>query len=175
MAYPGGPTARLVCVGLATLVVLGAAPSSGNGPLVTGQLEIHGNRLTIHPDDAYPVVNVGERRRARTCYGGATDECGAVVAGDPRIASSYAIRLTFTGEDTRGQPLSEPRVMINEGAAAFLQNDERVVIVRYRNPVSALTYFSGEPVVAHEHLRLDVRDAGGAFAFAGSTARKMDR
>lgn len=49
MAHPGERTARRVCAGLATLVILGAAPASGNGPLVTAQLEIRGNRLTIHP------------------------------------------------------------------------------------------------------------------------------
>ncbi|MFV1979852.1 MAG: hypothetical protein ACC655_01750, partial [Rhodothermia bacterium] len=58
------------------LVVIGLAGAfaSANGPLASATLEIQGSALTIFRDaetnDAEQVVNVGERARVRTCYGG---------------------------------------------------------------------------------------------------------
>ncbi|MEO1085091.1 MAG: hypothetical protein AAFY88_12695, partial [Acidobacteriota bacterium] len=59
-------------------------------PFASGQLTIQGNRLTLFANeettDADQVININERARVRTCFGGPSVPCGSVLPGDPRIA-----------------------------------------------------------------------------------------
>jgi hypothetical protein len=85
-----------------TLLVGVARPASTAGPLASGQLVIQGSRLTVYADgetnDADQVVDVGERARVRTCFGGVEVACGSVAPGDPRISGLVA-RGELTGPE----------------------------------------------------------------------------
>jgi len=80
-------------------------------------------------------------------------------AEDPE---TWAIRSTFQGLDTAGQPASGTSEKV--GTGAWLQDDGRTVSVRYATPLSALINpATGQPLLAHQHL-LDtnaLRDAWG--------------
>ena len=65
-------------------------------------------------------------------------------------ASAFAIRSRFAGLDVHGQPVAREATKI--GQAAFLQDDGRVLLVRYSGPISPLRAADGLPLVAHEHL-----------------------
>src|SRR5215210_1412452 len=91
--------ARIFLLGL---LAAGPAVFAQGGPIATGALQIQGNRLTIYADelttDADQTVNVGERARVRTCYGGAGVACGSVLPGDPRI-SGMLVRGELRGPE----------------------------------------------------------------------------
>ena len=84
------PSIRAIAVFAALLLGLPAASTAQLDPLVSGQLIIQGNQLTIFSNelttDADQTINVNERARVRTCFGGPEVPCGSVQAGDPRIA-----------------------------------------------------------------------------------------
>ncbi|MGV8042381.1 MAG: hypothetical protein AB2L07_20830 [Thermoanaerobaculaceae bacterium] len=61
----------------------------------------------------------------------------------------FRVRSSFSGQDVQGQPVSG--VSDKVGKAVFIQDDERVVMVRYSSPVSALLD-GGAPLLSHEHL-----------------------
>ncbi len=64
--------------------------------------------------------------------------------------SVFAVRSTFAGLDVLGVPTQH--VATKEGQAAFLQGDQRVLLVRYSGPISALIAGGGDPAVRHEQL-----------------------
>ncbi|KAA0252972.1 hypothetical protein FBQ97_09130 [Acidobacteria bacterium ACD] len=76
---------RLPILVLAAL--LGAAPglvsAQVSGPIASERLLVEGARLSIAPGDEAQTLNVAESATVRTCYGGV---CGALAAGDPRVA-----------------------------------------------------------------------------------------
>ena len=80
----------LVAVAAGISAFLSVPVALSGDPLAAARLHIRGSRLTIHADaqanDADQFVSVGEQARVRTCYGAVDEPCGAVVAGDPRIA-----------------------------------------------------------------------------------------
>lgn len=63
--------------------------------------------------------------------------------------AAFGIRSSFSGLDVNSVPVS--RTSTKVGRAAFFQDDERVVILRYSSPVSALLE-GGDPLVVHEHM-----------------------
>jgi hypothetical protein len=84
-------TSRVAAAWLAGLLVLTSLLARAQqGPFGSGELVIQGSSLSLYADatttDAHQVLNVGERGRVRTCFGGLTSSCGSVQAGDPRIA-----------------------------------------------------------------------------------------
>ncbi len=65
--------------------------------------------------------------------------------------ASFEIRSSFSGLDTGGAPASLTTEAV--GTAAFVQDDPRVVAVRYSSPVSALIDPStGGPLLDQQHL-----------------------
>ena len=79
-------------LGLCILSILVSATiiAEANGPMVSGQLEIQGTRLTVYDDgtanDADQVLDVGQQARVRTCYGSSSGGCGTPHPSDPSIA-----------------------------------------------------------------------------------------
>ncbi len=75
---------------------------AAGGPITTGQLLIQGSRLTLYSDalttDADQTIDVGERARVRTCFGGIDDPCGSVLPGDPRVAG-LVVRAELAGPE----------------------------------------------------------------------------
>lgn len=63
--------------------------------------------------------------------------------------AAFGIRSSFSGLDVNSVPVSKVNTKV--GRAAFFQDDERVVILRYSSPVSALLE-GGDPLVVHEHM-----------------------
>lgn len=78
-------SARLPILVLAAL--FGAAPglvsAQATGPIASERLLVEGARLSIAPGDESQTLNVAEPATVRTCFGGV---CGAMAAGDPRVA-----------------------------------------------------------------------------------------
>ncbi len=63
----------------------------------------------------------------------------------------FRIRSTFNGIDTAGKPASGTSDKL--GTGAWVQDDERVVAVRYATPLAALVNpATQEPLLANEHL-----------------------
>lgn len=108
-----------VVVGLAVLTTLspGLARAQG-GPFGAGELVIQGSSLTLYADatttDAHQVLNVGERGRVRTCFGGVGSACGSVLPGDPRIHG-----LEVHGE-LSGPELASPLQLVTVPGGSFL-------------------------------------------------------
>ncbi|MFL6203112.1 MAG: carboxypeptidase regulatory-like domain-containing protein, partial [Thermoanaerobaculia bacterium] len=81
------------------------------------------------------------------------------LAEDPE---SYRIRSTFSGQDTSGKPASG--VSDKVGTGAWVQEDPRIVAVRYSTPLSALVApGSGAALLTHQHLldTVGLKDAWG--------------
>ena len=62
----------------------------------------------------------------------------------------FEVRSTFSGFDVHGSAVH--RETTKKGAAAFLQDDGRVVLVRYSGPISPLVAGDGTPLASHQHI-----------------------
>ncbi|HEY0782060.1 MAG TPA: hypothetical protein VGE98_06395, partial [Thermoanaerobaculia bacterium] len=139
---------------LAGTVAAWGAPAD---PIATGALRIQGNRLTIYADanttDADQTVNVGERARVRTCFGGADVPCGSILPGDPRIAG-MVVRGDLSGPEV-------PQAIVEEtvpGGAFLLpgfqqEGDYRLENIRLVDAATGQVLSTAEPSVAILHVR----------------------
>ena len=149
---PKVPNRLLVALSLSIVFCFGGTPSSANGPLAEGTLEVRGARLTIYADadtnDADQVVNVGERARVRTCYGAVEAACGEVSPGDPRIAN-LEVRA-----ELRGPELVQAVPLATVPGGAFLlpgfqqEGDYLLENIRLVNTLSGEVLGAAEPSVA---------------------------
>jgi len=148
-----------VASALALMLSLGAGSAWGTeaGPIATGALKIQGNRLTIYADaqttDADQTVNVGERARVRTCFGGVDAACGSVFPGDPRIAG-----LLVRGELT-GPEVPQPVVLETVPGGTFIlpgfqqEGDYRLENIRLVEESTGEVLATAEPSLAILHVR----------------------
>jgi hypothetical protein len=82
------------------------------------------------------------------------------------LAGSYRIRSTWSGLDVAGAPAST--ALDKTGTAAWVQDSERVVLVRYSSPIASMVD-GGGPLVGHTHL-LDTGAIRDRFGYSlGST------
>ncbi len=74
-------------------VSLGARAGAQSSPIGSGALRIQGSSLTLYADadttDADQTVNVGERARVRTCFGGVDAPCGSVWSRATRASPAW--------------------------------------------------------------------------------------
>ena len=139
------------------LGLMAGTAAAADGPLVAGQLLVQGSRLTIYADaettDADQTLNVGERARIRTCFGGVEDPCGTVLPGDPRIAG-LAVRGELIGpEAPQGLPLDTV-----PGGTFILpglqqEGDYRLENIRLVESATGRVLGAAEPSVAYLHVR----------------------
>jgi|GEM_PF-5747628 len=145
--------AAACCLWLAGL----AAPATAAGPLASGQLLIQGSRLTLYADgvttDADQTIDVGERARVRTCFGGVDDPCGSVLPGDPRVAG-LVVRAELRGPEA---PEGLPMETLPGGTfvlPGFQQEGEyRLENIRLVDLASGRVLGAAEPSVALLHVR----------------------
>ncbi|HUF85492.1 MAG TPA: Ig-like domain-containing protein [Acidimicrobiia bacterium] len=82
------------------------------------------------------------------------------------VAGSYRIRSTWSGLDAAGAPASS--ALDKTGTAAWVQDSERVVLVRYSSPIASMVD-DGGPLVGHAHP-LDTGAISDRFGYSpGST------
>jgi len=146
--------ARIFLLGL---LAAGPAAFAQGGPIATGALQIQGNRLTIYADelttDADQTVNVGERARVRTCYGGAGVACGSVLPGDPRISG-----MLVRGE-LRGPEVPQAIALETVPGGTFVlpgfqqEGDYRLENIRLVDALSGQVLATAEPSFAVLHVR----------------------
>jgi hypothetical protein len=142
-----------------TVVVLwvgGAGSAFAAGPLASGQLLIQGSRLTLYADaettDADQTIDVGERARVRTCFGGVEEPCGGVLPGDPRVAG-LAVRA-----ELRGPELPEPLPLETLPGGTFVlpgfqqEGEYRLENVRLVESATGRVLGAAEPPVALLHV-----------------------
>ena len=149
-----GVRVAALCLGLLGAVTAWAAPGD---PIATGALRIQGNRLTIYADanttDADQTVNVSERARVRTCFGGADVPCGSVLPGDPRIAG-----MVVRG-DLSGPEVPQAIVLETVPGGAFLlpgfqqEGDYRLENIRLVDAATSQVLSTAEPSLAILHVR----------------------
>jgi hypothetical protein len=146
------PSATLLLLALAI-----AATPAAAAPFGAGQLRIEGTRLTLYADelttDADQTVDVGERARVRTCFGGIEAGCGSVLAGDPRVAG-LVVRAELRGPEL-------PRAVELEtvpGGSFMLpgfhqEGDYSLENIRLVDGVSGEVLSMAQPSVAILHVR----------------------
>jgi len=140
---------RLVCgVLLIVLAARAQVSASPNGSIGYAQLQITGNRLTLVADDVDQILDVGERARVRTCYGGVEDPCGVVAPGDPRI-SGLTVHAELHGPEL---PQAVPVVTVPGGTFILpgfqQQGDYLLENIRLVNQDSGQVLGSAEPSTA---------------------------
>ncbi|MCP4657067.1 MAG: hypothetical protein GY856_16780, partial [bacterium] len=126
-------------------------------PIASGQLEIQGNRLTLYADDlttdADQTVNVGERARVRTCFGGSEVPCGSVLPGDPRV-SGLVVEAELRGPEL---PQAVPLETVPGGTFVLpgfqQEGDYRLENIRLVNTAGGQVLGSAEPSLAILHVR----------------------
>lgn len=150
------PTRGFVLLVATAALFSSLTPAEAADPLAEARLRIQGNRLTIYADsqttDAEQVINVGERARVRTCYGGEQVACGSVLPGDPRVAG-FEVRAELSGPE-----LPEPLPMSTVPGGSFLlpafqqHGDYRLDNIRLVEVATGRTVGMGEPPTAVLHV-----------------------
>ncbi|RPH57909.1 hypothetical protein EHM82_00210, partial [bacterium] len=151
---------RRLASALALLLgLLGAATaaSAQGGPIASGVLKIQGNRLTLYADelttDADQTINLGERARVRTCFGGVDAACGTVVPGDPRIAG------LIVRAELRGPEVPQPLALETVPGGTFIlpgfqqEGDYRLENIRLVEAGTGQVMSTAEPSLAILHVR----------------------
>lgn len=148
-----------LCVALLTASAVGwvTSASAQSDPMASGVLLVQGNRLTLYADadttDADQVLNLGERGRVRTCFGGPDVPCGSVLPGDPRVAG-LVVRAELRGPEL-------PQAVELEtvpGGSFFLpsfqqEGDYRLENIRLISSDSGQVLGYAEPALALLHVR----------------------
>ncbi|HXT22171.1 MAG TPA: hypothetical protein VN923_15565, partial [Thermoanaerobaculia bacterium] len=147
----------LLVSGLGGVASAQSSPGVGSSPIASGALRIQGSSLTIYADavttDADQTINVGERARVRTCFGGVDAPCGGVLPGDPRIAG-LLVRAELAGPELP-QPVSFETV---PGGSFVLpgfqqEGDYRLENVRLVDAATGDVLSRAEPSLAILHVR----------------------
>ncbi len=146
----------LACA-LALPCALAAQSTPPSTPIASGALRIQGSSLTLYADelttDADQTVNVGERARVRTCFGGVDAPCGATLPGDPRIAG-----LLVRGE-LAGPEVPQPITLETVPGGSFIlpgfqqEGDYRLENIRLVDEARGDVLASAQPSLAILHVR----------------------
>ena len=138
-------------------VVLCGVPTVEAAELAEERLLIQGSRLTLYADadttDADQILNLGERGRVRTCFGGPEVPCGSIEAGDPRVAG-LVVRA-----ELRGPELPRAVALETVPGGAFLlpglqqEGDYFLENIRLVDAATEAVLGRSEPSVAVLHVR----------------------
>lgn len=149
--------AARLALGAGAILHLATVAPAAAAPIAEGALQIQGSRLTLYSDttttDAEQTIDVGERARVRTCYGGVVAACGTLTAGDPRVAG------LLVEAELSGPELPQPIPLETVPGGAFLlpsfqqEGDYRLENIRLVDTASGRVLATSDPPLALLRVR----------------------